>query len=289
MKQIILVVIKGKITTCVMFEMMGIYVTWGCLMNWMKKSLANTILSLIAIILVIVFATITITSFNYIKSQIKSDMLEQTFIQSKSISNELEKIFEQAQLYTSLMAENRDIKQYLQEVKVREDVKAHDNYSYVYEYLIRIKKSESRHYLAWVANEPANFYLDNTNILPGEDYDISQRPFYDIAMESDKAEFTVPYIEWASGVSVMSSIKALRDDTDEVYGFVAVDISLDTFPKIVSSSKIFEADKIFLITDQGNYIYAEDFTKSLEESIYDEEDPLNPYESFIMNPEKVFI
>ena len=180
------------------------------------------------------------------------------------------------QRYTKQMALNRDIVAYLKSVKTREAIRNNSYYPFVYDYLVKVKESDPLHFLAWVANEEANFYLDSSGTVPDIDYEVRKRPWYEVAANSDTVEFTPPYVEWDTGKTVISSILALREGA-EIYGFVVVDIMLDTLPSIFKDVSITENDHSFLVTQEGDYVYHEDLSKVMNSSIKDPEDPLNPY------------
>ena len=173
------------------------------------------------------------------------------------ISKDITNIFENARIYTEQMSINRDIINYLKNVDERYKVRTDYNYKYVYDYLVKIKESDPVHFLAWVANKKANFYLDSSNISPGDDYLVSTRPWYDVAVDSSDVEFTHPYVEWGTQKNVISSIKAIREENNLI-GFVVVDIMLDSIPEIFRRDNYGESEKDFLIDKEGIYIYHDD-------------------------------
>lgn len=254
-------------------------------MKWVRKSLANTLTAFIAVILLLVFTIISGTSFNYITGKVEKDLLEQTLIQSDSISKDVIDIFEDAEIYTRQMSMNSEITAYLKEVKTLEDVKTNKRYDYIFEYLVKVKESESLHFLAWVANEQANFYLDSYGNVPDDDYKVANRPWYNVAMNSNKVAFTVPYIEWMTTKTVISAILAIRDD-GEVLGFVVVDIMLDSIPRIIDEVSLNEDDKTFIITETGQYMHHQEKDYIVEKSIHDEGDLLKPFLSIIEKSDK---
>ncbi len=246
------------------------------MMKWVRESLANTLTALIAVVLLLVFTIISVTSFNYITRKVEKDLLEQTFIQSNSISKDVIDIFDNAEIYTRLMAMNSDISLYLKEVKTLKDVKENKRFEYIYDYLIKIQASESIHFLAWIANEQANFYLDSHGNIPGYEYKVVERPWYDVAINANSVAFTTPYVEWITKKTVISSILALREN-NEVYGFVVVDIMLNSIPDIVNSVSLNKEDKTFIITDSGQYMHHYDKSYIVNRNIHDEGDLLKPF------------
>lgn len=234
-----------------------------------KSRLANKLSFFIAILLLAVFLLISVFCFRILFTQTQQNLLKQVALQEKAISSEIVHIFENARQYTHQMSLNRDITTYLKGVDSKDEIRTHENYPYVLDYLTKIKESSPLHFLAWVANEKANFYLDNSNTVPDESYVVKDRPWYEVALSSDKPVFTNPYVEWNTRKTVVSSIQALREDT-KVYGFVVVDIMLDTIPGIIESRTLDFNDKTFLITSDGTYLYHPDKQKIMTETIYDD-------------------
>ena len=210
----------------------------------------------------------------------EDSVIEKNYIKSQVVSKDIINIFQSAKMYTEQMSINRDIIKYLKEVKDREDIWGNKSYDYVYDYLVKIKESNPVHFLAWVANENANFYLDSENVVPEGDYDVKKRPWYSVAVNSRNVEFTYPYIEWETKKTVISSIKAIREDNN-IIGFVVVDIMLDSIPEIFKNIGYVENEKKFLIDNDGIYIYHEDPEKIMNGSVNEKDDPLNKYVSEI--------
>ncbi len=85
--------------------------------------------------------------------------------------------------------------------------------------------------------------------------------------------------------NVLSSILALREG-DKIYGFVVVDISLDSIPTIFKSIELKGRDKYFLISEDGKYVYHPNQTLALESDLSLETDPLHLYKDFILSESK---
>ncbi len=254
-------------------------------MKWTNKSMVSTLLMVISLILLIVFVVIGVASFSFITNKLESNLLETTYVQSESIAKDVTGIFNSAATYTRQMSKNRDVIRYLKEVQDREIARDHPNYTFVYEYLVSIEESDKLHYLAWVANEKANFYLDSFGVVSGEDYDVKKRPWYNVAMDSAGVGFTEPYLEWSTNELLISAIMALRENAD-VFGFVVVDINLSAIPKLIETAEINENDKTFIISDDGKYMYHDNSDYIVNKSIDDPTDPLSSYKSQIMDAEK---
>lgn len=241
-----------------------------------KKRLSFKILLFVLVLIGTIFLVVGILTYSLMRDKVLESALERTDLQSQIIAREVDYIFENAKLYTFQMSLNRDITTYLKEVETRADIKGHPLYETVFDYLVKVKASNPLHFLAWVANEKANFYLDSSDVVPDESYEVRLRPWYAVALSKNEPTFTEPYVEWNTGKVVISSIMALREG-GEPYGFVVVDIMLDQIPEILNQARLHESDLNFLISDSGDYLFHPDESKVLTTSVLDEEDPFYFY------------
>jgi len=219
-------------------------------------------------------------SFNFNYKQVVDNKTTQTYLRAQSISKDVKNIFENASMITDQMAIHSEIQHYLKTAVSRETIIDNQYYESVFNTLVKIKESNDIHFSAWIANEKANFYIDSLGYVSDDNYDVKNRPWYEVAINSEMVSFTPPYIEWETKEVVVSSIKALREKK-EVYGFVVVDIVLDNIPIIFETEKQGVNDKNFLISKDGTYIYHEDANKIINSKITDLNDPLFEYHEII--------
>lgn len=253
-----------------------------------RSKLANTITFFISLILISVLGLVGVFSFDFIYNQTVDNVRAKMELKAESISKDVRNIFENANIVTEQMALHPEIRAYLKTAVDKNTIRDNPYFQDVLRTLIDIQASNEIHYLAWVANEKANFYLDSLGIIPDETYDVKKRPWYDVAVKTDGVAFTPPYVEWATRRVVISSIKALREN-GSIYGFVVVDIVLDNVPFIFERAKLGENDRSFLISKDGTYVYHSDPEKIMEKKISDADDSLSPYVEDINNAEGTFV
>ncbi len=251
-----------------------------------QSKLSSRITFLIAAVLIIVFGIETVLITNYLTEISRKNTENQIELRAESISKDVRNIFENANLVTRQMALNKEITTYLKEVDTRADIFEHPLFNNVKDTLYDIRESSDNYFIVWVANEKANFYIDNVGYVSDETYNVKLRPWYPPAVEGEGVVYTAPYIEWESKKNVLSSILALREQR-EVYGFVVVDISLDSIPIIFDSIVMEEGDQYFLISEDGHYIYHPNQALTLESGIYDESDLLYLNSDFILSESSI--
>jgi signal transduction histidine kinase len=225
----------------------------------------NIILPILLVIIILglsVFVFMSATLETELESKLTSDSL--------LVLYRLDSLFESSLNLVRQMSVDLQISNYLKTTHSREDITTNPLYSTVLNTLKSIQSSNPKVFLAWVANQRANFYLDSTGTIPDLNYDVTQRPWYSIALSAKGPQFTPPYIEWGTEDIVVSTIEALYEN-DTVYGFTVIDLRLDSLPEIVSTANVGELGHIFLIDSEGTLMYHEDATKRLKFSLKDED------------------
>ncbi len=252
-----------------------------------KKKIANRLsIYVLSSVMITFFMVLTIAVFN-MNSIIKSRIENEVFVKTESAAQSIWNIFENAIIITEQMSFNNEIQTYLKTTKNYEDIIANPLYPNVFKTLVYIQKSYKLNFLAWVANEEANFYLDSEGTIPDKTYNVKNRPWYSVAVASEKVAFTEPYVEWGTKSLVISAIKALREN-DKIYGFVVVDMKLDSLSEIFESVDIGEKGKIYLIDNEGNYLYSEGAVSDKNDTIFNKADPISLYAKDIMIEKRGF-
>lgn len=220
-----------------------------------KKKIANRLSFYVISSVIITFIMILVISIFNMNNLIKTRIQNEVFVKTESAAQSIWNIFENAILITEQMSFNNEIKNYLKTTNSYDEIISNPLYPDVFKTLVDIQNSYRLNFLVWVANEKANFYLDSEGVIPDRTYNVKKRPWYNIAMNSNNVSFTEPYVEWGTKSIVISAIKALRENGN-VYGFVVVDMRLDSLPEIFESVDIGKKGKLYLLDRKGNYIYA---------------------------------
>ena len=220
-----------------------------------QGSLKNKIFLGIMIPMAVVMIAIGILIGRFMLSSTEEDVTTTLASITDQSTNNVNLLFKYASNYVNQLSYNENILVYLNEVNTREMTKKHPLYRSVYNSLKSIGESDDNVFLAWIANENANFYLDNTGFIPESDYMIQIRPWYLEAMSKEGITFTKPYIEWATNKRVVSAVKKL-ELKDGSHGFVVVDFHLDYLKEIVDDLPLKDKGQVFLINQDGDLVYS---------------------------------
>lgn len=229
-------------------------------MNFIKKSIASKLSLMTIIAIVIIFigsgGWIFYSTSQELNESLNTAVQHETDLAVVHVSE----TFAIAEQVAKQAALDRNIMEYLDEVDTHAQITSHALYKTVSDTLVDYNNSFDKLVFVWIANDRANFFIDNTRFVSETDYDATSRPWYRLALDSDGVAFTSPYADVGSGTMVVSAITAVRDDSGNAFGFLAADVSLGTIPAIMEEYRIGERGTNFLIGRDGAFIYAEDET-----------------------------
>lgn len=108
---------------------------------------------------------------------------------------------------------------------------------------------------AWIADKDVSQVTQSDGFTSEEGWDISTRAWYR-AMELDHPILTEPYVDVASGQTIVSAVCGVYNSkTGEAVGVVGLDIQLSQLTSIMSSYKIGKTGSVILATDGGQIVY----------------------------------
>jgi methyl-accepting chemotaxis protein len=245
-------------------------------------NLSLKITIIISLTLIIVLGLTGLFLYDYLSDITLENLTVESKLNADIISKDITNIFENAKLATQYLSQHNNVQQYLKTVETKEDILTSPYVESVYKALYDVAELSESHFLTWIANEKANFYIDSLGYSSGDDYDVKIRPWYAVALQSDGIGLTTPYIEWETGEVVISSLKALYDAKGENYGFIGVDIVLDDIPGLINMMKQGAEDMSYLITRDGSYVYAEEPDKMVDGNMFDISEVFFPYTNHIL-------
>ena len=221
----------------------------------LKKSIAMRLTVVVLLSVILIFTGSGWYIFNNTQDElsraIQSDVQLQTDLAVEAISQN----FAIAAQVARQASYDQNIRQYLKEVNTHSQITTHPLYKAVDQTLYDYNESFDKLFFVWIANDRANFFIDNTSFVSKPGYDASSRPWYDLALGTDDVAFTSPYADVGTGTMVVSAITATRDNSG-AFGFVSADVSLGDIPEIMQEYVIGEMGSNILIGRDGAIIYA---------------------------------
>lgn len=229
-------------------------------MNIFKKSIAMKLTAITIVAILLIFTGSGWWIFTNTSDTLNKTMLEEIELRTDLAVTNVSETFAIAEQVVRQGMRDRNIMQYLEEVDTHDQITTNPLYPVVNDTIIDYKKSFDKLFFIWIANDRANFFIDNTEFVSAPGYEASARPWYSLALATDGVAFTSPYADVGTGTMVVSAIAALRDDSGNQYGFFSADVSLGDIPDIMKEFVIGQQGTNFLIGVDGALIYAEDQT-----------------------------
>lgn len=99
------------------------------------------------------------------------------------------------------------------------------------------------------------------------DFDIQTRPYFKPAVEADGLYYSDPYIDVNSGSVLMGIFYPIKDNSNQLIGFAAVDIAFKDIPAVMQSYSLGSTGYSILASKTGDILYHPDQNKVLKEKI----------------------
>lgn len=234
-------------------------------MNFLKKSITLKLTLLLLLAIVLIFGGsgwwIFSSTSNELTEGIFTEIEKDTDLAVTNISG----TFALAEQVARQSALDRNIRTYLSEVDNHSQITTNPLYQTVSDTLVDYTNSYEKLFFIWIANDRANFFIDNTRFVSEPGYQANARPWYKLALDNDDVAFTSPYADVGTGTIVVSAITATRDSSGNAFGFVAADVSLGDIPDVMEMYKIGTQGTNFLIGVDGALIYAENLDELAED------------------------
>lgn len=128
-----------------------------------------------------------------------------------------------------------------------------------------------------------SFDVNNIN-----DFKYWEQNWYKIAANSDKMQWTEPYLEEATKRKLVSGVQKIKNTKGEFIGVSGIDLHLDKIEEIMTNIPLEEKSFSFLLSAKGQYIYHPDKSYILSKNIYDKNDDLFDISSDIGKKESSF-
>jgi len=225
-------------------------------MNFMRKSIAMRLTVTVVLAVVIIFTGSGLFIFNNTKTELEQNIREQIFKDTELAVSNISEIFALAGQVARQAALDKNIVDYLTQVRTHSQITSHSLYKTVDQTLVDYSDSFDKLFFVWIANNKAKFFIDSTHFVSAPGYEPESRPWYHLAMNNkDKVSYTSPYADVGTGTMVVSAITTVQNSSG-IQGVISADLSLGDIPVIMEEYVIGQEGTNFLIGRDGALIYA---------------------------------
>lgn len=167
---------------------------------------------------------------------------------------------------------NQGLKDLFTELQPGSKIAEAQQYSAVIATMKNMHNTDSENILvSWAADVDSSQCIEDTGYVSeiGE-WDITSRSWFEQVREAESTIVTEPYENSSTGEMVASIITPVRDDSGELIGVAALDLSLKAVTEMMEEQKLGNTGFLFLMTQSGTIMYAKE-EGLLQTSIQDAE------------------
>jgi len=202
-----------------------------------NKSIKGKMMSVLFIgitFLLTLTGVIIINTINNRFTQNEKIILQET---AKSISKEAELFFERYVTIAEQMTQDKNIQNFLVDVRTRNDIEKNERFNIVRKTLIDTQKSHPNVILsAYIAEANPSYYVDDLSGVSDTDFDLTTRDYY-VTVTDGVVNITEPYVDVATGNMVIT-ITAPVNVNGKTIGLTGIDITIDALSQVVGDYKL---------------------------------------------------
>ena len=126
----------------------------------------------------------------------------------------------------------------------------HDDDTDLFNYLVAIQEDSDLMYSIYLGR-PDKTMVNSSGFVPGPDFDLTTRIWYQLAINSDMIVFTPVFLNATEDRLIITAAKAIYDDQDNLIGVLATDIDTLIISEFVASTQIGDTGFAFLVDNNG--------------------------------------
>lgn len=240
-----------------------------------SKSIANTLAIILFLNILVVFSILG--TFMYTNTRAMLVQQQEAMLQTKtqSVIAQFDALFKEKGALVKQMSTNDIFRQYIETTSSSEDVLTSTHAAQTQATLAAIVKEEPSFADAWVLGiHGKGFWLQNDGAAANAEFNVQDRPYYKPAMEANGLYFSEPYADVNNGTMLMGIFYPVKDDNDQIIGFVVADIAFKDIPDIMQSYSLGSTGYSVLTTKDGDILYHPDQDKVLKQKFNESEGEL---------------
>ncbi|MBP3476083.1 MAG: methyl-accepting chemotaxis protein [Lachnospiraceae bacterium] len=220
-----------------------------------KKMLVRTITPTVAG-LVIAAVLITIIAGAQIQS------LENENIKNSSLNaaNQISEYFTKYMEVSRQLGANQELKDMFQEIQPGAQIDQAKQYTSVMNTMMNMHNTDAENILVcWAADVDSSQCIEDSGYVSAiGEWDITTRSWYNQVREEGTTIVTEPYENSSTGEMVASIVTPVYDDSGNMTGVAALDLSLGAVIDMMEEQKLGNTGFLLLLTEAGTIMFADD-------------------------------
>ena len=224
-----------------------------------QKKLMTKILVWIGVPIVMIFSITTVLITQSVRQSVVSLTTSDLTAKSQSAANGINTYFSKYETIVRQMTTDDLLHQYFRKTPQEKSSGTDSGYGGVKNTIRRIYETDPDNLSSvWVGDCATNTMISKNKDQPYSK-NLSERPWYQPAVEKKGAVLIEPYQDSVTGKMVMSIVSPVYETgTDSLAGFVGIDITLDQLYSTMKSYKLGSSGFYILTSAQGQMVYFPD-------------------------------
>ncbi|HBI61293.1 MAG TPA: methyl-accepting chemotaxis protein [Lachnospiraceae bacterium] len=205
----------------------------------------------------LVFLVVAVVAIFMVQWVIVSSKKSELTLQSTAAANQLTGFFEEYVRASAQLAVNPEIKYVLTETTPGDNITETEKMDTVRQNLANIVETDTENIMAaWIADMDTSVITQSDGFTSGDDWNITERVWYESCMDTGSTVLTEPYVDPASGKVILSAVTPVYDVSGgEIIGVTGIDVSLEHLTAIMDEYKIGSDGYVFLLSAEGTILY----------------------------------
>lgn len=179
-------------------------------------------------------------------------------LESQVASHQLAEFLAPFNTMTEQLAVNTELQLLMKTLSLPKNTAKHSGYPDALANIQHIQSLDTANIrTVWFGDVDASMAAMSDGYITDEGWDITTRPWYG-CIEKRETVYTVPYVDSATGDTVLTIASPVYDTSGKGIGIAGMDISLEAVMKTLSEYKIGDNGYVMLIAEDGTFVYHPD-------------------------------
>ena len=220
-----------------------------------KKGISHQIQRRIGKSVVLVLVAIAVLATIMVNKIVTEANDTELKLESQVVSHQLAEFLAPFETMTNQLAVNEELQLLLKTLSLSKNTAKHSGYPDALANIQHIQALDTENIRAvWFADTDASMAAMSDGYITEEGWDITTRPWFG-CIEKNATVFTVPYVDDATGETVLTIASPIFDTMGKGIGVAGMDISLEAVMRSLSEYKIGDNGYVMLLAEDGTFIY----------------------------------
>ena len=226
-----------------------------------KKGISHQIQNRIGKSVILVLLVLAVLATVMVNKIVKEANDTELKLESEVASHQIGEMLAPFETMTNQLAVNTELQLLLNTLSLSKNIAKHSGYPDALANIQHIQSLDPENIRAvWFADVDASMAAMSDGYITEEGWDITTRPWYK-CIELAKTVYTVPYVDDATGETVLTIASPVYNSMDKGIGMAGMDISMEAIISTLAGYKIGDNGYIMLIAEDGTFIYHPDVNR----------------------------